>query len=322
MQKNFIYLLKNRVQLEANITGYISEYRSVYKKQVEITRGIDNTIEFEVRNQDQKPLSLVEYTPKFVAFDENKKMILEKDGTVLDDVVTKTLSADTGENTTTITLTSTSGIVVGQTVTGNNIKDKTLVSQVDNNTVTLNKATNGIVTSNTILTFQSYFKKGMFSIVVSENDLLNVKSQYLSYAIYLVKSDNSKTLAYTNTDFKTSGVIYVDDNTFPGPSTTYSVNSFTNLLTEAVDAQPGINGNEALHTAAFYTDAYIGNIVVQASLDNQITSDSNWADVATVTFDGTETEPKPVNFTGVFSYIRFKASEDPTGKVSKILIRN
>ena len=322
MQKNFVYLLKNRVQLEANLTGYISEYRSVYKKQVEITRGIDNTIEFEVRNQDQKPQSLVDYTPKFVAFDENKKMILEKDGTVLDDVTTKTLAADSDENTTTINLTSTAGIVVGQTVTGNNIKDKTLVSQVNNNSVVLNKKTNGVVASGTELTFQSYFKKGMFNIVVNENDLLNVKSQYLTYAVYLQKSDNSKTLTYANTDFTSAGVIYVDDNTFPGPSATYNVTRFTDKITEAITAEPGINGNEALHTAAFYTDGYDGSITIQATLDNQITTDSNWADVKTVTFTGSETEPKPANFTGVFSYIRFVASEDPTDKVSKILLRN
>jgi len=322
MQKNFVYLLKNRVQLEANLTGYISEYRSVYKKQVEITRGIDNTIEFEVRNQDQKALSLLEYTPKFIAFDENKVMVIEKDGTVLDDVVTKTLTADSVENTQTITLTSTAGLVVGQTVTGNNIKDKTLISQVTDTTVTLNKTTRGIVASGTVLTFQSYFKKGMFNVVVNENDLLNIKSQYLSYAVYLVKNDNSKVLTYSNTDFTTNGIIYVDDNTFPGPSATYSVTRFTNSLTEAINAQPGINGNEALHTAAFYTDGYDGTITIQATLDNQITSDSNWADIDTISFTGTETQPTATNFNGVYTYIRFSASKDPTNTISKILIRN
>ena len=322
MQKNFAYLLKNRVQLEANLSGYVTEYRSVYKKQVEITKGIDNTIEFEVRNQDQKPQSLIDYTPKFIAFDESQTMVVEKDGTVLDDVTTKTMPADSSSNTTTITLTSTAGIAVGQTVSGNNIKDKTIVSQVTDTTVTINKASSGVVTSGTVLTFQSYFKKGMFSVTINENDLLNIKSQYLSYSVYLVKSDNSKTLTYTNTDFQSNGVIYVDDNTFPGPSATYSVNSFTNLITEAIDAQPGINGNEALHTAAIYSDAYAGTIKVQATLDNQITSDNNWADISTVTLTGSETEPTPVNFTGVFNYVRFVASDDPTDKISKILVRN
>jgi hypothetical protein len=48
----------------------------------------------------------------------------------------------------------------------------------------------------------------------------------------------------------------------------------------------------------------------------------NWADIATVTFDGTETEPVPTNFTGVFNFIRFKTETVPTDKITKILVRN
>jgi len=91
---------------------------------------------------------------------------------------------------------------------------------------------------------------------------------------------------------------------------------------ETVDAQPGINGNEALHTAAVYTSAYTGNVVVQATLDNQVTGTTQWADIATLTFAGTETDPVPVNFNGVFSYVRFQANANPGAKITKVLVRN
>ena len=43
---------------------------------------------------------------------------------------------------------------------------------------------------------------------------------------------------------------------------THSITTFTDMITimvsEALDAQPGINGNEALHTAAVYTTEYVG----------------------------------------------------------------
>jgi hypothetical protein len=91
---------------------------------------------------------------------------------------------------------------------------------------------------------------------------------------------------------------------------------------ETITAQPGINGNEALHTAAVYTDSYVGNVVVQATLDNQIMGDTVWADIATLTFTGNETTPTPVNFNGVFSYLRFKATANPADKISKVLVRN
>ena len=93
-------------------------------------------------------------------------------------------------------------------------------------------------------------------------------------------------------------------------------------MSEAVNAEPAVNGNEALHTAAFYTSSFVGDIVVQATLDNQVTDSSNWADIRTVTLDGTEAAPTAVNFYGVFSYIRFKTTSNPADKITKILVRN
>jgi hypothetical protein len=123
--------------------------------------------------------------------------------------------------------------------------------------------------------------------------------------------------------------MYVNARTFPGPQATYSVTTFTRegvgidiWNSETVNAQPGINGNEALHTAAAYTSSYIGDIVVQATLDNQVTQSTQWADIATLTFAGTETAPEPVNFNGVFSYVRFKATANPADKITKVLVRN
>jgi hypothetical protein len=47
----------------------------------------------------------------------------------------------------------------------------------------------------------------------------------------------------------------------------------------------------------------------------------NIADVTTLTFDGNETAPTPVNFNGVFSFLRFKTNASPIS-ITKILIRN
>ena len=63
-------------------------------------------------------------------------------------------------------------------------------------------------------------------------------------------------------------------------------------------------------------------MTIQATLDNQLTSTNNWADVATVTFTGNETDPVPQNYTGVFNYVRFRTTTDPANKITKILVRN
>jgi len=255
------YLCNNTTTVIADMAGFITEYRPVYSKQLQVYKGIDNVLEFRLLNADQKPVDITSYTPKFVAFDETNQMVLEKDATILDD---------------------------GSTIT-----------------------------------------RGKFKVTVTENELLNLKQQYLSYNIYLVETDGDKVLTYSHTNFDNDAVIYVNARTFPGPQSSYSVTQFEQespsvetWYSETVDAQPAINGNEALHTAAVYTSSYSGDIVVQATLDNQVTESTQWADVATLTFVGTETEPKPVNFNGVFSHLRFKADANPADKITKVLVRN
>ena len=181
----------------------------------------------------------------------------------------------------------------------------------------------------TILDDGSTVTRGKFKLTVTENELLNIKQQYLSYNIYLVETDGDKVLTYSQPNFGNDGVIYVNGTTFPGPLNSYSVTVFEQeavgveiWYSESVDAQPGINGNEALHTAAVYTSAYTGTVVVQATLDNQVTGTTQWADIATMQLGGSETTPTPVNFNGVFSHLRFKATANPADKITKVLIRN
>lgn len=248
------YLVNKRTVLVSNEAGFTTEYVKVYQRDLTIYKGIANTLEFQLKNADHKPVSLTGKTLKFSAYDENNRLVIEHDGTVL----------------------------------------------VSN--------------------------KGLFKVVITENDLLNLKQQYLKYTIHTVDGSNNKEITYADEQSQATGTIYLSNTAFPGPLTTYSVTTFleddSNWYSESLDAEPGINGNEALHTAAFYTSSYVGNVTVQVTLDNQVTGTTSWADLTTVQFDGTETEPTSLNFTGVFSHLRFKASADPSSKINKILVRN
>ena len=181
----------------------------------------------------------------------------------------------------------------------------------------------------TVLDDGSSVINGKFNVTVTENELLNLKQQYLSYNIFLQDANGDKVLTYSHSNFDNDATIFINGKTFPGPLNSYSVTTFEQesvgvetWYSESVDAQPSINVNEALHTAAAYTSSYTGDIVVQATLDNQVTESTQWADVATLQLGGSETEPKPVNFSGVFSHIRFKATANPADKITKILVRN
>ena len=59
MQKIQCYLYPNRVILLSDLAGFTVENRIVYQRTVKIYQGVDNVIEFDVQNADQKRLDLV-----------------------------------------------------------------------------------------------------------------------------------------------------------------------------------------------------------------------------------------------------------------------
>jgi hypothetical protein len=59
MQKVQSYLYPNRVILIADLAGFTVENTIVYAKTVKIYKGVDNVIQFDVQNADQKRLNLV-----------------------------------------------------------------------------------------------------------------------------------------------------------------------------------------------------------------------------------------------------------------------
>lgn len=254
------YLVSNRTTIVANEAGFVTEFRPVYSRQIQVYKGIDNILEFRLLNADQKPIDVSGYIPRFVAFDEFNNLVIEHEGTPLDDSSNST--------------------------------------------------------------------RGLFTVNISENDLLNVKQQYLKYNIYLVDSENQKILTYSHSNFDNDATIFVNARAFPGPRESLLVSRWTKIgndtdvwYTDAVEMYPAINNNEALHTAAIYSNGFEGVVYIEATLEDQLDGTENWAEIAEVTLDGTETEPVPVNFTGVVSYVRFRTETDPSDVITKILVR-
>ena len=265
MQLIYRYLVNNKVLLTVDLAGEITEYKSVYQRNIKIYRGIDNLITFQLNNADQKAISIdTEYTPTFYMYDENNVLVVTKQGTIIE----------------------------------------TQDSSV-------------------------YTNKGQFTITLTENDLLDLKSQYLSYSVWLTNNtDNTRTLTYANTHFENKGVIFLDHTAFPGPLNSYSVTQFSETgvgtdiyVSETISGQPSINGNAALHTAAIYNNDSTATLTVQGTLDNTVNNSTNWADITTVSLTSTD-DIKYANFNGVFNHIRFKFDPTNSGTIAKILVRN
>lgn len=60
MQKISSYLYPNRIQLLADLAGFTTEFTNVYQRTIKIYRGVDNVLEFDIKNADQKRIGLVD----------------------------------------------------------------------------------------------------------------------------------------------------------------------------------------------------------------------------------------------------------------------
>jgi hypothetical protein len=54
MQKIQFYLVPNKITVTTDRVGFNTEYRQVYQRQLKLYKGIDNTIQLEVRNSEQR----------------------------------------------------------------------------------------------------------------------------------------------------------------------------------------------------------------------------------------------------------------------------
>ena len=105
---------------------------------------------------------------------------------------------------------------------------------------------------------------GLFTVTITDTDTLNLEDQYLTYSIILVDNTTSvRTLTYADTHFVNNGSMQLVSEVYPDAVASKAITSFTQegssgtYYSSVISAEPGINGNEALHTAAIYSSSYI-----------------------------------------------------------------
>ena len=83
MQKLSFYLVPNRISVTTDMVsdGYTTENRQVYQRKLKLYKGIDNTIELEVKNSDQRRMPVVGYTAIVKFYDAARKNLFTVQGT-------------------------------------------------------------------------------------------------------------------------------------------------------------------------------------------------------------------------------------------------
>ena len=176
----------------------------------------------------------------------------------------------------------------------------------------------------------------LIRLTIPEADLESIASGKYMYSTYLVSTTGVKSILYGDSQFGPTVAVEVVANSFPQVLPSVVVDEFftsqylnyqqpdNSKYTSAIYADPEKNStNNALHTAAFYSTNFDGDIDIEVSLENAITSIVTWAVLRTQTVTSDQTISY-MNFTGIFGFVRFrvKPSISNTGTVDKILYRS
>ena len=175
--------------------------------------------------------------------------------------------------------------------------------------------------------------KGTASVTVTEGDLLTLDAKFYNYAIREVAANNTRTVTFADSFYNAAGTIEVLDGAYPDFLDSTEVNNFTSTTgpldntSGAIDANPGINNNVALHTIAVYTKSFSGSLRIQGTMVST-PSDTDYFNITAtgesspIAFSSS-TAVSYYNFTGVYENVRFSWSNDSgnTGRIDKILYR-
>jgi len=177
-------------------------------------------------------------------------------------------------------------------------------------------------------------KKGTASVTVTEGDLLTLDAKFYNYAIREVAADNTRTVTFADSFYNAAGTIEVLDGAYPDFLDSTEVNNFTSTTgpldntSGAIDANPGINNNVALHTIAVYTKSFSGSLRIQGTMvstpaDTDYFNITATGESSPIAFSSS-TAVSYYNFTGVYQNVRFSWSNDNgnTGRIDKILYRH
>ena len=175
--------------------------------------------------------------------------------------------------------------------------------------------------------------KGTASVTVTEGDLLTLDAKFYNYAIREVATNNTRTVTFADSFYNAAGTIEVLDGAYPDFLESTEVNNFTSTTgpldntSGAIDANPGINNNVALHTIAVYTKSFSGSLRIQGTMvstpaDTDYFNITATGESSPIAFSSS-TAVSYYNFTGVYENVRFSWSNDSgnTGRIDKILYR-
>jgi hypothetical protein len=317
MQSFPIYLYPNTLEVILDLDPTTRGVNNVmYQRELTIQKGIKNNIRIQFKNSDQKLLP-VPASGMFVfnMFDATtQRLVLEKELTILDDTMYSNVSVDQTVTSNTLTFASTTGMEIGQSVSGFGIQPNTVITSISNNIVTMNNPTVYPVTSATNLTFGTMSLRGTGQLTLKESDTVDLSAGgYRFSVVYKDTSDNTYLPTYANTYYDVAGFVKVAQDVYPVLQPSQEIVAFLPVLNTDtqlyeyksgnVYAYPEYNSNSALHTMALYMTNFKGLVLIQGTLSPQPDSYNKYFTITSKTYNGFDGVDY-LNFNGIYSYVR------------------
>ena len=311
-----IYLYQNALDIILDLDPTVQGVNQVmYQRDLTIQKGIKNKIRVTFKNSDQKALPILNTaTYVFSMFDAlSQRLLIKKEILVLDDTVILQTNADQSAVGNVLSFDDTSGISIGQTVTGFGIPANTVVTGISTGTITLNNFTIYPVSSSTNLTINTLALRGAGQLTFTESDTINLDDSSYTYSItYQDPEDGTYLPAYANTYYGINGTLYLKSDIWPTLQSSQEIDVFqmsfnhsTSLYefkSRPIYAYPEYKSNNGLHTIALYMTNFKGTVYLQVTMDNQPSYLDNFSTIETRTYDGFSGIDY-INFNGIYSYI-------------------
>jgi len=284
MQKLYGYIAKQTaIVTYSPDTSVENNYRMWYARELKIYRGIENTIQIQFNNLDQKPVNVSGKKFYFTVLQrENFTRIINKLGTIE----------------------STSNSRVNFVFNDSDLRD--VNSTMYKYSIHELKSDG---TKEVVYTSDDFNASG---------DILIIDGAYNSFIPsaeldFVKDNDLSRTVVLDDdTEIENDADILTEDD---------DLELIT--ITSSINARADSNKNSGLHTVQYNLENFKGDIVVEGSLDPVSNLNPvNWTEITKETYTESTTGNQYINFNGIYNAVRFKQVRTLGTHLTKVLYRH
>jgi len=298
MQINSIYLYPNRLDVYTSDTASWTpeRFRMVYNRNLKIYRGVDNRVDLQLRNSDQKAFNATGSTIVFnLVNEENNDLILRKDCSVDDITVGRVYVSIT--------------------------EDEMLDIEPGYYTYSFHKETRSNIDSTDykVLSKLPLYMDSQYGAIGNIEVIGGMEG----------KPYDTKTVdtfrKITNFDVQTQSASGPQlQSPRPNFAQNYNTSGYEEFfISSHIDANPRMSTPQSLHTFQFYYNNYEGEVILQGSLGEGATPVAgSWTNIETFNIT-TSNSNEFHNVIGKYNWFRIKHTPDTnnTGTVDKVLYR-